>query len=70
MKINHHRVFLHALRSALLIVAGFIAYEILIEVQKYYNLGYNQRKIYKLMFIFMVDLAIIYGVYFLFDVEL
>ena len=70
MKINHHRVFLHALRSALLIVAGFIAYEVLIEVQKYYKIGYNQRKIYKLMFIFMVDLAIIYGVYFLFDVEL
>jgi hypothetical protein len=70
MKINHHRAFLHALRSALLVVAGFIAYEALMEFRKYYNLGDNQRKIYKLIFIFMVDLAIIYGVYFLFDVEL
>lgn len=70
MKINHHRVFLHALRSAFIIVAGFIAYEVLLELQKYYKLGYNQQKIYKLIFIFIIDLAFIYGVYFLFDIEL
>ena len=70
MKINHNRALLHALRSALLIVAGFIAYEALLELQKYYNLGTHQKKIYKLLFIFTIDLAIIYGVYFLFDIEL
>lgn len=70
MKIYHFKIFLHALRSALLIVAGFLAYELLVELEKTMKIKYHQRKLYKLLFIFMSDVIILYGVYFLFSIEL
>lgn len=70
MKINHFRIFLHALRSALLIVAGFIAYEILIQFEKELNLNFGEKKLYKLVFIFLFDLCILYGAYLAFNIEL
>lgn len=70
MKIYHFKIFLHALRSALLIVAGFLAYELLVELEKAMKIKYHQRKLYKLLFIFMSDVIILYGVYFLFSIKL
>ena len=34
MKINHTRIFTHALRTSLLFVAGFLIYEILVRLEK------------------------------------
>ena len=36
-KINHTRLFLHALRTALLFVAGFFIYEILVALEELWN---------------------------------
>lgn len=43
MKINHKRIFAHALRTALLFVASFLIYEILISLEKMWNKT-NQEK--------------------------
>lgn len=67
---KHNRVFLNALRSSLLIVAGFIAYEFLLELGKEHKLSYHEKKLYKLLLIFILDVLIIYGIYFVFKTEL
>jgi len=36
-KINHKRIFFHALRSALLFIAVFLIYDILINLEKLWN---------------------------------
>ena len=75
--INHLRIFLNALRTAIIVVSGFIAYEILIETQKVWNLLYphnkfdfTKRKILKLFLIFFIDLFIIYFSLLIFNIEL
>lgn len=77
MKINHFRIFLSALRTAIIVVSGFIAYEILLEMQKAWNILYphntfdfTKRKLLKLFFIFLIDLFIIYSALLLFEIEL
>ena len=77
MKVNHFRIFLHALRSALVILGGFIAYEILLELEKIWNKdypnkqhNYTKAKLYKLIIIFLIDLFILYTFLFTFKVEL
>jgi hypothetical protein len=77
MKANHFRIFLHALRSALVILGGFIAYEILLELEKIWNKEYPNKqhnyikaKLYKLIIIFLIDLFILYTFLFTFKVEL
>ena len=77
MAVNHLRMFLNALRTSLIIVAGFIAYEILIELEKiwnhiYPNKTYNlaKRKLFKLLIIFLIDLILLYIVFFTFKIEL
>jgi hypothetical protein len=77
MKVNHARIFSHALRTALLFVAGFLVYEILLRLEKIWNLEnpdnelyhFCQRKIYKLIMIFIFDLLILYGIVILFDIH-
>jgi hypothetical protein len=76
-KINHLRLFSHALRTALLFVAGFLIYEILIRLEKMWNVKYPenrlynlyQRKTYKLMLIFIIDLLIPYGIVVFFGIH-
>ena len=60
-------MFLSALRTAIIVVSGFIAYEILLELQKTWNILYphntfdfKKRKILKLFLIFLIYLFIIY----------
>jgi len=70
MKINHTRIFTHALRTALLFVAGFVIYEILVRLEKMLNLAnpenqlynFHKRKTLKLILIFIIDLLILYGI--------
>jgi hypothetical protein len=75
--INHFRVFLSALRTAIIVISGFIAYEILVEMEKAWNVIYphksfnfTKRKILKLFLIFLIDLFLIYSALLIFNVEL
>jgi hypothetical protein len=77
MKVNHLRMFLNALRTSLIIVASFIAYEILLELGKIWNQFYPnkrhnfvKRKLYKLFIIFTIDLILLYIFFFTFKIEL
>jgi hypothetical protein len=78
MKANHFRMFLNALRTALIIVAGFIAYEILLELEILWNKKnklnkihhFIYRQLYKLIIIFTLDLLLLYLVFYAFKIEL
>jgi uncharacterized membrane protein len=78
MTANHLRMFLNALRTALIIVSGFIAYEILIELEILWNKKnpgnqtrhFVYRKLYKLLIIFLIDLLLLYFVFYTFKIEL
>jgi len=78
MKANHFRMFLNALRTALIIVAGFIAYEILLELEILWNkknpgnktYHFINRQLYKLIIIFTLDLILLYFVFYTFKIEL
>ena len=70
MKINNKRIFAHALRTALLFVASFLIYEILISLEKMWNKANQENKLYyfyekhifRLILIFIMDLLILYGI--------
>jgi uncharacterized membrane protein YidH (DUF202 family) len=76
-KINHTRLFLHALRTALLFVAGFFIYEILVALEKIWNENvpenslqhFHQRKGIKFVIILIIDLIILYGLFVIFDID-
>lgn len=75
--INHFRMFLSALRTAIIVVSGFIAYEMLIEMQKAWNilyphntLNFTKKKLLKLFLIFLIDLFLIYSALLIFNIEL
>ena len=78
MKPNHLRIFLHALRTALLIVAGFIVYEILLRLEKTWNklypnaqlYNFAKRKTFKFITIFLIDLLILYLFVYAFNIEI
>lgn len=77
MRINHFRMFLNALRTAIIVVSGFIAYEILLEMERAWNIIYpnktfnfTKRKLLKLFLIFLIDLFIIYFILLVFKIEL
>lgn len=77
MKLDHPRMFTHALRTSLLFVAGFFIYEVLIYLEKLWNLKnpenkmyhFYQRKLTKLILIFIIDLLILYGIAFFFKIQ-
>lgn len=76
-KIHHTRLFLHALRTALIFVAGFFIYEILIALEKLWNKAnpendlkhFHQRKGIKFIIILIIDLLILYGLFVIFDID-
>lgn len=76
-KINHKRIFFHALRSALLFIAVFLIYDILINLEKLWNkenpektkYNYYLRKIIKFTVILILDLFILYFVSIFFNIE-
>ena len=76
--IEHHRFFLHALRTSLIFIAGLLTYELLKMLESSWNKmhpnnefsHFAQRKIYHFIVIFLFDLSIIYLIALLFDVHL
>ena len=78
MTANHLRMFLNALRTALIIVASFIAYEILHELEILWNKKnpgnelhhFIYSKLYKLLIIFLIDLLLLYLIFYRFKIEL
>ena len=77
MKFDHPRMFTNALRTSLLFVAGFLIYEILLRLEKIWNLAnpenelyhFYKRKTYKLVLIFIIDLLILYGIAIIFGIH-
>ena len=77
-KIAHRRYFLHALRTALIFIAGFLSYELLKMLEAEWNATHpghelrhlSHRKLYHFIVIFLIDLLIIYSIALLFDVHL
>jgi hypothetical protein len=77
-KINHLRILLHAFRTALVVIAGFLTYELLKIVESDWNKMYpnnkfsnlSHRKLYHFIIIFIVDLIILYLIALLFDTHL
>lgn len=69
-KIYHGRLISQAFRTALIFVSGFIIYEILIQLEKIWNKNvpknrvkhFYQRKMYKFILVFIIDLIILYGI--------
>ena len=68
-KINHIKLFVHGLRTALMFLAGFMIYELLLELEKEWNKINPEHKTYnlhkrrglKFFLILLVDLIILYA---------
>jgi len=77
-QIIHHVFFLNALRTALIFIAGFLAYDLLKILESKWNKMYPNdelkhflhRKLYHFLIIFLFDLFILYLIAILFDVHL
>ena len=77
-RIIHHDFFFNALRTALIFIAGFLAYELLKILESRWNKmhpnnevrHFIHRKIYHFIIIFLFDLFILYLIAILFDVHL
>ena len=77
-RIIHHRFFFHALRTALMFIAGFLSYEILKTLEVEWNKThphneiqhFAKRKSYHFIIIFLTDLLILYLIALLFNVHL
>ena len=77
-QINHSKYFLHALRTALLFLAGFLIYEILVRLERTWNKLHQKNQIYhfykrksiKFLLILVIDLIILYGFFIFFGVEI
>lgn len=77
-KICHDRIFLNALRTALLFIWGFLSYEILKQMEIEWNkqhlnnktVHFAQRKSYHFIIIFLADLFILYFSILLFGLHL
>jgi|LakMenEpi03Aug12_release.lakeMendotaPanAssembly.Ray.scaffolds.fasta_scaffold3554067_1 uncharacterized protein with PQ loop repeat len=76
-KISHKRIFFHAVRSALLFIAVFFIYDILINLEKLWNeenpdqikYNYYLHKIIKFNVILIIDLFILYFASIFFNIE-
>lgn len=77
-KINHSKFFFHALRSALLVIVGFLTYELLKILESEWNkkhpsyeiTHFAQRKTFHFIIIFIADLFILYLIALLFNIHL
>jgi cytochrome c oxidase assembly factor CtaG len=74
----HSHIFLHALRTAIIFVAGFIIYEILIELEKEWNKNDHSRRAYnfskiksiKFLLVLTIDMILLYILFFIFKIEI
>ena len=71
------KVLFHSLRTAILFVAGFIIYEILVDLEKIWNkenpgheiFNFQKRNIFKFIFIFLIDLVVLSVFYWALDTQ-
>lgn len=78
MKIQHHKIFLHALRTGLILIATLLTYDLLKMLESEWNkrhpnnelIHVTQRKVYHFLIIFLADLLVLYLIALLFDVHL
>jgi hypothetical protein len=78
MYLNTKKVLLIAFRTALLAIIGFTIYEMLVELEKIWNIHspnnhkyhFHKRRILHFLAIFLIDLLLIYMIFFVFNVEL
>ena len=71
--LKHNLILLNALRTAVLFFAAFFVYEILINLEKLWNLKnpenseihFYKRKIMKFIIVFVLDAMILYALFFL-----
>ena len=64
IKINHVKFFLHALRTSIIFIAGFLSYELLKALENEWNINYpnneiihfSQRKLYHFIIIVVTNL--------------
>lgn len=76
-RLNHSHIFFNALRTAILFVAGFLIYEILVELEKGWNklqpehrlYHFHQRKAIKFIAILIIDLMLLYLFALMFDIH-
>jgi hypothetical protein len=78
MKIQHHKIFLHALRTGLILIATLLTYDLLKMLEREWNkthpnkelAHFTQRKVYHFLIIFSADILVLYLIAILFDVHL
>lgn len=74
----HSRIFLHAFRTAVIFVSGFIIYETLAKLEKKWNddnpsnkiFNFSKRKIIKFLLILIIDMILLYIIFFIFKVDI
>jgi 1,4-dihydroxy-2-naphthoate octaprenyltransferase len=74
----HFHIFLHALRTAIIFVAGFIIYEKLIDLEKEWNKKEPSRRIHnvskqksiKFLLVLTIDMILLYILFFIFKIEI
>lgn len=77
-KIEYNRIFLNALRTALIFIAGFLSYEFLKDLEYEWNkinpnnemIHFANRKFYHFLTMFVSDLVILFLILFLFNIQL
>jgi hypothetical protein len=77
MYLNNKKFFLSAFKTALIAVTGFIIYEILLVLEKLWNnispnnekYHFHKRKLMHFLGIFLIDLLLIYIIFFVFNIE-
>jgi len=77
-KFRHRFIFLRALRTSLIFIAGFITYELLKILENKWNImhpnnelsHFAHRKTYHFVIIFLFDLFLLYLIALLFDIHL
>jgi hypothetical protein len=77
-KIDHKRIYLNALRTAIIFSAGLIVYELLIKLENLWNsefpkhktYNFQKRIIYKFAIIYILDVIVLYFLYLYFNVNL
>lgn len=74
----HYHIFLHAFRTAVIFVSGFIIYEMLAKLEKKWNednpsnkiFNFSKRKIIKFLLILLIDMILLYIIFFIFKVDI
>ena len=77
-QINHKKIFAHSLRTALMFLAGFMIYELLLDLEKEWNKINPEHKTYnlhkrrgiKFILILLVDLIILYALQIFFGYDI